>query len=290
MKKLIIIFLGFLLLIGFNNKKLQAQDVLDGIYVKEHVPARKPIPYYYLRESDVTWSKRIWRMLDLREKINHPLYFPSVPYEEQPLNDRYSLICLLLHGVEKEGLIVYDAAMDDQFQVPLAPDELQSNMGGGVDSIEVEDMETFEITINVQAREQRVDEVQRLMLKEEWFFDKQRSQLSVRIIGLCPIRAYYKEDDEDKENLTMKQIMWVYFPSVRHLFANHEVFNPFNDAERRTYEDIFFKRRFHSYIYRETNVYDNRRIGQYREGLDALLESEKIKESMFKFEHDLWEF
>lgn len=290
MKRLLIILFGALLLINFNSKEVQAQDVLDGIYIKEHVPARKPVPYYYLREADVMWSKRLWRMIDLREKINHPLYYPSVPYAEQPLNDRYSLIGLLMYGVEKEGLVVYDADMDDQFEVPLSVSGLESNLGGGVDTVEIEDLETFEITYKIMPREKKVEEIQRLMLKEEMYFDKQRSKMEVRIIGLCPIRTFYKPEDEDRESIIMKKVMWVYYPSVRHLFANHEVFNPNNDAERRTFEDIFFKRRFTSYIYQESNVYNNRRVEEYRTGLDALLESEKIKEGFFKFEHDLWEF
>ena len=289
MKRLIIILIGTLLLVNFNNEKVQAQDVLDGIYIKEHVPARKPIPYYYLREADVMWSKRLWRMLDLREKINHPLYYPSVPLTDQPLNDRYSLIGLLMYGVEKEGLVVYDGS-NDQFQLPLSVGDLETALGGGVDTVYVEDPETYAMEMKVMAREKRVEEIQRLMMKEEWYFDKQRSKLEVRIIGLCPIRTYFKDDDVDKENLIMKQVMWVYYPSVRHLFANHEVFNPNNDAERRTFEDIFFKRRFSSYIYQETNVYNNRFIGLYRKGLDALLESEKIQEGFRRFEHDLWEF
>ena len=47
--------------------------------------------------------------------------------------------------------------------------------------------------------------------------------------------------------------------------------------------------RFDSYIYKEQNVYD-RRISEYVEGLEALLEAEKIKEVIFVKEHDLWEF
>ncbi len=289
MKRLVIFLTGALLLFSFGGNDIKAQ-VLDGIYVKEHVPARKPVPYYYLREADVAWSKRLWRMIDLREKINHPLYYPSIAYEQQPLNDRYSLIGLLLYGVEKEGLVVYDADSGDEFEVPLSAEGLETNLGGGVDTVYVEDPETFAVEMKVVPKEKRVEEVQRIMLKEEMYFDKQRSKMEVRIIGICPIRTYYKDDDVDRENLTSKQVMWVYFPSVRHLFANHEVFNPNNDAERRTFEDIFFKRRFTSYIYRETNVYNNRRIEEYRKGLDALLESEKIKEGFFKLEHDLWEF
>jgi hypothetical protein len=68
-----------------------------------------------------------------------------------------------------------------------------------------------------------------------------------------------------------------------------QVFNRSNDAERRSFDDIFLKRFFSSYITKESNVYD-RRIEDYKTGLDALLEAQKIKEDMINFEHDLWEY
>jgi hypothetical protein len=46
---------------------------------------------------------------------------------------------------------------------------------------------------------------------------------------------------------------------------------------------------FQSYIVKETNLYD-REIDSYKAGVDALLESERIKEKIFNFEHDLWSF
>ena len=52
-----------------------APGVLDGVYVKEHIPTKKVVPYEYVREADVTWSKRVWSVIDLREKFNHPLYW-----------------------------------------------------------------------------------------------------------------------------------------------------------------------------------------------------------------------
>jgi gliding motility associated protien GldN len=290
MKRLIVLFLMTFVLFSYN-KVILAQDVLDGIYVKEHVPARKPVPYYHLREADVMWSKVIWRMLDLKEKINHTLFFPSRPYEEQPVNGRYSLICLLKYGVEKEGLVVFDATdIFHEFNEPIDPNVIDVLLGAKTDTVLVEDPVTLELVQTITNEPPKVEEVTRLMIKEEWFFNKQRSKMEVRIIGMCPIRTYYRDDDVDKENLEMKKVFWVYYPSVRSIFARNEVFNPFNDAERRTFEDIFFNRKFSSYIYQETNVYDNRRIGDYRYGLDAMLESEKIKEFMFKVEHDLWEF
>ena len=107
---------------------------------------------------------------------------------------------------------------------------------------------------------------------------------------MCPVRVYYREDDLEQTDRLMKKVLWVYFPAVRPVFANHEVFNPFNDAERKTFDDIFFKRRFSSYVFQESNVHNNRPITTYKVGRDALLEARKIKQFMRYFEHDLWEF
>lgn len=293
MKKLIfLIVIGLITSFAFAQQK--HSDVLDGVYVKEHVPARKPVPYHHLREADMMWGKKIWRMLDLREKINHPLYFPT-----RKMDDRYSLIDLLLYGIENEGLVVY-SDIDDEFTTPITIAEINKKLGAKVDSQYVDDEETGTQVLKVIPGERKPEEVTRLMMKEYWYFDKQRSMLEVRIIGLCPIRMYVKEaalgeetttkDEGEEKELNASQVMWVYFPAARPLLANHEVFNPYNDSERRTFDDIFFKRRFSSFIYQETNVYNNRYIWQYKSGLDAMLESERIKDFMFKLEHDLWEY
>lgn len=293
MKRLI-----FLIVIGFTTSFAFAQqkqsDVLDGVYVKEHVPARKPVPYHHLREADMMWGKKIWRMLDLREKINHPLYFPT-----RKMDDRYSLTELLLYGIENEGMVVY-SDIDDEFTTPITIAEINKKLGAKVDSQYVDDEATGTQVLKVIPGERKPEEVTRYLMKEYWYFDKQRSMLEVRIIGLCPIRMYVKDaalgeetttkDEGEEKELNMTQVMWVYFPAARPLLANHEVFNPYNDSERRTFDDIFFKRRFSSFIYQETNVYNNRFVWQYKNGLDAMLESERIKDFMFKVEHDLWEY
>lgn len=286
-RKLLFLSLLFIL-IPFIKVNAQS-DVLDGVYVKEHVPARKPIPYHYLREADVAWSKKIWRIIDLREKINFPLYYPTTP-----LDDRYSLIDLLIYGVENDGMVVYDTD-DDEFTTPITLKGIDENFGAVNDTQFIEDPVTGEMKQTIIPGSRTTSEVTRYLVKEVWFFDKQRAKMEVRIVGLCPIRLYAKGDVEPENGdvqgiLTQKLAFWVYFPAARNLFADHEVFNVKNDAERRTFEDIFFKRRFKSYIYKETNVYDNRRINQYTKGLDSQLEAEKIKMNMFRIEHDLWEF
>ena len=94
---------------------------------------------------------------------------------------------------------------------------------------------------------------------------------------------------DDGEVRGYAPMFWLYYPECRYVFANWDAFNRENDAERRSYEDIFWKRQFSSYITKWSNVYD-RDIPAYKTGLDALLEGEEIKQSLFEFEHDLWNF
>lgn len=48
-----------------------------------------PLPYAYVNDRDVLYSKTIWELIDLNERVNFPLYFPSdttlVRVERRPL-------------------------------------------------------------------------------------------------------------------------------------------------------------------------------------------------------------
>jgi gliding motility associated protien GldN len=278
LKKLV--FVAIVALCIANGFKANAQsNILDGVYVKEHTIERRVIPYTYLREADVMWSKRVWRLIDLREKLNHDMYFPI-----DVIAGRKSLMQVIWDGVTKDGSITaYSDENDGDFTTQLSKTDLD-NKYNTWDTAQVEDPGTGELVEKVTQRQFIPSEVKQLRVKEDWFFDRQRSVMDVRIIGLAPVRFFQKNGEERIETM-----FWIYYPEARFAFVSAEVYNKGNDAERRTYEDIFWKRRFSSYIYKESNVY-NRRINTYMSGLDALLEAEKIKEDIFNIEHDLWEY
>src|SRR5690606_9821990 len=117
-------------------------------------------------------------------------------------------------------------------------------------------------------------------IKEDWIFDKQRSTMDIRIIGIAPMREVRGEDGEVRG---YAPVFWLYYPECRYLFANWDAFNRENDAERVPYESLFMKRQFTSYITKWSNVYD-RSIIDHREGLNALLAGEEIKQALFEFE------
>jgi gliding motility associated protien GldN len=179
------------------------------------------------------------------------------------------------------------AFSDEEFLVPLRSNEIKAKLRKQGDSTDQTsfDKDGNPVTVRILPPADSTwmfRDFKKLALKEDWFFDKQKSVLEVRILGL-QIVTY----DETKD-LYIPQF-WVYFPACRPFLAKHEVFNTSNDAERRTYDDIFWKRLFNSTIYKEQNVYD-RRIDEYSKGIDALLESERVKNDIFLYEHDMWHF
>jgi len=262
-----------------------AQNVLDGVYVKETTPTRQALPYSYLREADVMWNKRVWRVIDLKEKINLPFAFPA----SKSVRDRRSLIDVVMDAAEEGSLTLYNQA-DDEFTMPMTSEDLKKLGGAGVDTVTLTrpdpPYDTYDTLITrVFSR----DKVIAYRLKEDWFFDKQRSVIEARIIGLAPMIYAVDEYGNIREGNIKVPLFWVYYNEARQLFANAEVFNRTNDAERRSYDDLFQKRMFSSYIMKESNVYD-RRIDDYAQGINALLESERIKTEIVNMEHDLWEY
>lgn len=280
-----ICFIALLILISMGGKAQQSifqpGDYKDGIYDKENAVNRRYIPYTHLREGDVIWEKRIWRVIDVREKQNQPLYFPT-----QSNISRISIMQLMTKYVLSGQIIAFE---DEEFLVPFEKSAIRDKMVLKTDSV---DQELFDesgnaYTVKVAGAVDSTwlyENFCEIELKEDWFFDKQKSVLEARIIGMA-----FSVLTKGKEDLGCNPFFYVYFPACRPYFAKHEVFNTKNDSERRTFEDIFWKRQFASGIKKESNVYD-RKIQDYSKGIDALLESDRIKGDIFRFEHDLWQF
>jgi len=286
MKRISHIVLVLIVVLISNNFKAQVGifqpgDYKDGIYDKENATNRRFIPYTHLREADVAWEKRTWRRIDMREKTNQPLYYPT-----EIVVSRISFLQLMTKYILSGQIIAFS---DEEFQVPFEKSVIRDKMVIRADSAEQEqfDKDGNSFIVKVAGAVDSTWMYQNFAtidVKEDWFFDKQKSVLEVRILGLG-INATLK----GKEDLGPVNQFWVYFPACRPFFAKHEVYNTKNDSERRTFEDIFWKRQFVSVVYKETNVYD-RQIDGYSKGLDALLESDRIKGDIFKWEHDLWHF
>lgn len=320
MKKIIWIIIGLGISTGLlaqanapwntnNYKKLVMTP--NSAYVKDDVKKSKPAVLPPIREADAVWSIMIWRIIDVREKMNQSFYYS----QEASADDRRNLVNALLAGIKDNGLTAYDVN-DDEFKNPISYEDIVKKLDAGEEKIQVRNRLTGELEEKViESKGISTAEVLQYMLKEQWYFDRNTSTLQVRIIGICPIRVYEKEvnyaagafnnqDSQDngsestvsydepefQEPKLRSKLFWVYYPEARPLLATTEVYNRQNNSQRMSYDDLLIKRYFSSFIAQSSNVYDNRAIADYANGLEQIIESERIKNEILRFENDLWEY
>lgn len=310
---------------------IPVEGVVDGVAIKEIIPTKRMIPYEFVREADMMWSKRVHRFIDTREKLNLPLFFPTDQLREgeEPGSElwiknaaRYSLWTIIRENIIKGNLTIYypynpldELTRDgDQLKYPLEvkrnasvpfledkpfKDALyEQRLFGQVDeTVPLEAMvdqygdpllDTLEdgsVEIKYYPRPLKYyssKDIVRYNVKEDWFFDKERSVMDQRIIAIAPVVL-------DPDTKTYRELFWLYFPECRFVFNNYYVYNTKNDSQWMSFDDFFWKRQFTSTIYKQSDVFD-RKIEDYRYGIDALLESQKITEDIRTFENDLWNF
>lgn len=249
-----------------------ASPPLDDITEREVVADHAVLPYQPIREADILWEKRIWRVVDVREKMNLPFAAPQSP-----------LFKILADAALAGELSVYSTE-DDKFSKRLTPEGVRALLFKR-DTIVVPDLETYSDEVRVVENETNWEDVKRFRLKESWFFDAKTSTLRHRILGIAPIIDVKDEEGNFRYEMPL---FWVHYPSSRPLLAHHKaITHGENWSATTTWEDIFEKRYFASFITKENNVQDLRLQDKYT-GVELLLESEKIKNELFRREHDLW--
>lgn len=256
---------------------------LDGAYRKTNITnSTKITAYANLRETDASFSKRIWREIDLREKMNQYMASP-----------KQRLIDVLMDGINNRDIVAYDPISSkdnpngDTFSKRLTAAQARQRMADS-SVVDVFDKKTGDKTASkVVAGEFNPEDIVKFRIKEDWLFDKQRGVFEPRIIGIAPLIKIKTAGNVINDEY--QPAFWIYFPQVRTVLATKTVVDRNSDATALSYDDVFMKRLFTSHIVKEANDKDER-IRDYSKGIDKLYESERIKKKLADWEQENWQY
>ncbi|MEA3505131.1 MAG: gliding motility protein GldN [Bacteroidota bacterium] len=281
--KFLFVTMIFVMVGKSTDAQILSKNPMNDVVEKKHTKQSRPSSYHYIREADIMWQKRIWRDIDLKQKSNMGLYYPVIPH-----NDWKSFTTVIMDGIKEGAITAYKDTQTNEFTIPLTYQELIDKMST-TETISVpyyDEDGTMLYKDSVFTNVFEPSDIRIIRLKEDWFFDRQRSVTEVRVLGVCFIT---EDTDESGKWRGYSPEFWIYFPEARATLAKSEMYNRGNRAARLSFDDVFQKRMFNSVVIKEDNVYD-RYITDYMSGNDALYEAERVKNDMFEFEHNLWEY
>jgi gliding motility associated protien GldN len=247
-----------------------------------------PLDYGYVDDRDILWSKTLWETIDLDERVNFPLYYPTDTMDIG--RDRRSLYHVLIKNIKNGNLEVYaDSYFTEKRKFGDLSASLQKTdtLDYGYEQINAGETVSEEF---ITRRNITAAEIEEYHIKGIWYFDKRQGELKYRLLGIAPVAPDVNFMDD--ENPDMVELFWVWYPDARQILHDAKVFNQRNSAQPISYDMLLNARRFNAVIYKEDNVHGDRKVNDYiaDNALFQLLEAKRIKEVIRDREQDMWAY
>ncbi|MEH6682178.1 MAG: gliding motility protein GldN [Sediminicola sp.] len=266
------------------GKKTEAQIALDN---------DAPLEYGYVDDRDILWSKTVWEVIDLDERVNFPLYYPVDTIGVG--SDRRSLYDVLMKNIRNGKL--KDIYADSYFTEKRNLSDLKATLQKvdttdyGYEQLNAGEQVSQEY---INRRELTAADLEEFLIKGMWYFDKRQGELKYRLLGIAPVAPDVNFIDSESMDLAEAKVplFWVWYPSAREILHEAKVFNQRNTAQPLSFDMLLNARRFHATIYKEDNVHGDREIRDYitDNALFQVLEANRIKEAIRDREQDMWAY
>ncbi len=284
-----LLFLSHLFSQNATNETLSPEDILSQpepeiVFDDESSFKDVLLPSPQSRtKQNVLWTKTVWRMIDLREQFNFPMYYPI-----NESNGRKSLF-LTIFDLLKEGKVsayeYIEEKEDFSDAYKLTFSKVLKETKIDIFDIEINDNGDSSYVINP------IDipgaNVLKFYIKEIWYFDALESCMKFKLEAIAPQLYFTNLDGKEEKSV----LFWVPFDQLRPELAKQPVvINNKNSMASISYDDLFQKRRFIGHIYKEDNI-QNRTLLQYcNTPTEVRSEQTRIENEILNFEFDLWEF
>lgn len=249
----------------------------------------EPLPYGYVDDRDILWSKTVWERIDLDERINFPYYYPIDTVDIG--SERRSLYDVIIKNIKNGNL--KDIYVDSYFTEKRKFGDLEATL----QKVDTTDLGYEQLNAGEQVSAEYINrrditaaDIQEWRIKGVWYFDKRQGELKYRLLGLAPVAPDVNFIDDESSDLV--PLFWVWFPSARDILHEAKAFNNKNSARPISFDQLLNARRFNAVIYKEENVQGDRSIKDYipDNAMFQLLESQRLEEKIRDKEQDMWSY
>jgi len=237
------------------GKKTQAQIEQD---------ADEPLAYGYVDDRDILWSKTVWEIIDLDERVNFPLYYPTDTIGIG--KDRRSLYHVLMKNIRNGNLT--EVYADSYFTEKRKLSDLSATLS----KVDTTDLGYEQVNAGEQVspefinkRDLTAADVEEYRIKGIWYFDKRQGELKYRLLGIAPVApdVNFIDDESIDPGQNKVELFWVWYPAARQILHDAKVYNQRNSARPISFDMLLNARRFNGVIYKEENVHEDREISDY---------------------------
>lgn len=249
----------------------------------------EPLEYGYIEDKDVIWSKVVWEVIDMNERLNQPYYRAS----DGLLTESASLYDAIVQGV-RSGEIeqVYD---DEYFVTKMTYDQIVARTAKKdtqqyyFDLIDEGEEADEGLIFNFEVN---TSDIKMLKTKGMWYIDRRLGEMKYRLLGLCIMGPDAQALGTQFDDGTFVELFWIWYPDARKVLNNYSVFNPNNSSSSVTYDDLLNARRFSSVLYKAQTMYGITPIEEYipKDSKGQLEESERIRTAVLQSESDMWSY
>lgn len=281
-----------------REMRVEKYDIVNG---KDTISTQPTVlPYGYIEDKDILWSKVVWEIIDLNEKLNQPYYYSHNDVSANYVSLYDALFDGMMSGKIKE---VYD---DDNFTARIDADNIKNKIQAVRESDWLQEKRAAGEKITDQDILEGTDHfktdtknVKLIKIKGMWYIDKRLGQMKYRLLGIAPMGQDpqtmgltdakllgYEGDNE------MIDLFWIYYPDAREVLSSYTIFNSKNGSSSITYDDVLNARRFNSIIYKSQSEYGDGEIANYipKDSKAQLEESNRIKNEILQKENNMWNY
>lgn len=251
--------------------------------------ADKPLPYGFIEEKDVIWSKVVWEVIDFNERLNQPYFLTG----DGLIQNNKSLYDVLVEGISSGKITeVFD---DEYFENRMTHDQIMARA-------EKKDTQQFYFDM-IEAGEKpdagaifnfkiASEDIKLIKTKGLWYIDRRLGELKYRLLGLSIMGPDAQSLGTEFSDGVYVDLFWIWYPDARTTLTNYKVFNPNNTTSAISYDEMLNARRFSSIIYKAQTSYGTKPIEDYipNDSKGQLEEHHRIKNTILQAESDMWNY